>query len=52
MDIYGEEPFWCNECADKLEEGEFDEEIDSEEGGYFRLRTRQGWGSADMKEAV
>ena len=20
--------------------------------GYFRLRTRQGWGSADMKEAV
>lgn len=31
VDIYGEEPFWCDECADKLEEGEFDEEIDSEE---------------------
>ena len=31
VDIYGEEPFWCDECADKLEEGEFDEDIDSEE---------------------
>lgn len=31
VDIYVEEPFWCDECADKLEEGEFDEEIDSEE---------------------
>lgn len=31
VDIYGEEPFWCDECADKLEEDKFEEEIDSEE---------------------
>lgn len=30
-DIYGEDLFWCDECADQLEEGELDEEIDSEE---------------------
>ena len=30
-DIYGEELFWCEECADRLEEGEFKEDIDSED---------------------
>lgn len=35
MKMYDEDPFWCEECLGKYENGELDEEIEVEEGGYL-----------------
>ena len=35
MKMYDEDPFWCEECLEKYENGELDEEIEVEEGGYL-----------------
>lgn len=35
MKIYDEDPFWCEECLEKYENGELDEEIEDEEDGYL-----------------
>ena len=33
--MYNEDPFWCEECLEKYENGELDEEIEVEESGYL-----------------
>ena len=35
MKMYDEDPFWCEECLEKYENGELDEEIEVEESGYL-----------------
>ena len=33
--MYNEDPFWCEKCLEKYENGELDEEIEVEESGYL-----------------